>query len=320
MTKSAFAPLFACFIILWVMAACTSQNTPSDALEPPKPIIRLAENSWLNAKLNTAVARILLEEEMGYPVEVIPIDGGTQFPAMADGDVQASLEVWPSGRGDEIAEYTEAGKVEIGGELGVVGKIGWFVPSYLIEDHPELSTWEGLKIPENVALFRTPETGGKGHFLSGPAEWPLIDDEIVLNLELDFVVEHAKTEEDLLAALDAAYSNQEPIIFYFWSPHPAFTKYELTEVQLPEYTDECDAMIDTVGWNCGYPPDVLIKIFSSTFRNYAPDAYTFLKNFRYTNEDQIMMLGLVEFQGKTIDEAARFWIEQNEDVWKPWIP
>ena len=46
----------------------------------------------------------------------------------------------------------------------------------------------------------------------------------------------------------------------------------------------------------------------------------FLRSFKYTNEDQIMMLGLVEIQGKTVEEAARTWIEQNENVWRAWIP
>ena len=35
---------------------------------------------------------------------------------------------------------------------------------------------------------------------------------------------------------------------------------------------------------------------------------------------QIMMMALVEVQGKTVEEAARIWIEQNENVWSRWMP
>ena len=316
--KSFFKWLLAGLVVALMATACT---TPQEAQpEESKPTIRLAENSWLNAKLNTAVAKILLEDEMGYPVEVVPIDGDGQFPALDKGELHATLEVWVSGRSAEIQEYTEKGTVEIGGELGVVGRQGWFIPAYMLDEHPELATWEGLKDPEIAALFSTPETGDKGQLFLGDPTWPYIGPDVIKGLELPLQAVYAGSEEALLAALGEAYSKKEPILFYFWTPHTAFAQYELAEVKLPEYSEECAARAETGGRDCGYPPDVLLKLFSSNLSDYAPEAYYFLENFNYTNEDQIMMLGLVEVQGKTIEEAARLWIEQNENVWRAWIP
>ena len=43
------------------------------------------------------------------------------------------------------AEYIEKQKVvEDGGPIGVVGRIGWYMPTYMVTAHPELATWEGL--------------------------------------------------------------------------------------------------------------------------------------------------------------------------------
>ncbi len=34
----------------------------------------------------------------------------------------------------------------------------------------------------------------------------------------------------------------------------------------------------------------------------------------------IIKVNLVDIQGKTIEEAARIWVEQNENIWRNWIP
>lgn len=90
---------------------------------------------------------------------------------LASGELHASLEVSHSGHAENVAEYRQA---EVGREwwfVGPVGKIGWYLPTYLLEAHPELTTWEGLLVPENAALFATAETGDKGQFLAGDPHW-----------------------------------------------------------------------------------------------------------------------------------------------------
>jgi hypothetical protein len=92
---------------------------------------------------------------------------------MAGGALHACLEVWPSGHAADIEEYIETDHaVQSAGPLGVVGKIGWYVPTYMVAQHPELVTWEGFTDPDNAALFRMPATGSKGQFLAGDPTCP----------------------------------------------------------------------------------------------------------------------------------------------------
>jgi glycine betaine/proline transport system substrate-binding protein len=98
--------------------------------------IVLAENPWDGSAANTAVAKILLEEEMGFPVEVRSLDEGATWPAIAAGDVHANLEQWPSGHGADIETYIDSGQIVDAGPLGVVGKIGWWLPTYMVEANP----------------------------------------------------------------------------------------------------------------------------------------------------------------------------------------
>lgn len=306
-------------------APAQEEATPAEAEQAApsgdKITIKLAENPWTGSAVNVAVAKILLEKQLGYPVEIVTIDENAQWAALASGDLSASLELWPSGHAENIKQYIEDQKVvEHGGELGVIGKIGWYEPAYVIEKHPELASWEGFKNPELAKEFATAETGDKGQFLAGDPSWVQYDDQIIKNLGLDLQPVVAGSEQAVLAQLDSAYSRQEPILFYFWTPHSVHAKYKLTEVKLPEHTEECYTKAEAGGVDCDYPADVLFKIFWGDLKNKAPDAYQFLKNFKYTTEDQIGMIAAVELDKKSAEEAAQAWIDAHEDVWKAWLP
>ncbi|MCB8977749.1 MAG: ABC transporter substrate-binding protein [Ardenticatenaceae bacterium] len=286
-----------------------------------KMTIILVENSWSASELNVAVAKNLLENELGYTVEVISLDENAQWPALAAGDAHASLEVWPSGHAANVAEYIDgAGTVENGGLLGPVGRIGWYMPSYLLTDHPELATWEGFTTEDAATLFATAETGDKGQFLGGDPSFVQYDGDIINNLGMPFEVVFAGSEEAILAQLDSAYSREEPVLFYFWTPHSIHAKYDLTRVALPEYSDDCYAKADSGGVDCDYPGDDLFKIFWSGLAEAAPDAHTLLSNMNYTTEDQISMIAAVEIDGQSVDDAAQAWLDANEDIWHGWLP
>ena len=301
--------------------AASSDTASNDDAMDEKVTIKLAENPWSASAVNVNVAKILLEEQLDHPVEIVQLDENAQWPALATGDLHGALEVWPSGHAENVAEYIDGqGVVEHGGSLGVIGEIGWYIPSYLLESNPELATWEGFTTPEATALFATAETGGKGQFLTGDPSWVSYEDQIIENLRLDFDIVGAGSEEAILAALSSAASREEALLFYFWTPHSVHAEYDLTQVTLPPYTDECYAGGDAGTVDCGYPQDDLFKIFWSGLAEAAPDAHALLSNMSYSTEDQIAMIADIELNGMSAAEAARTWLDANEDVWSTWLP
>jgi glycine betaine/proline transport system substrate-binding protein len=310
-------------VLLVIAAATTSSCGGKTTTSTPttQPTIKLAANPWTGSRVDAAVAQVLLENQLGFRVDIVPTDENMQWVLIADGELQASLEVWPSGHTRDIQTYIDAEHlVENGGPLGPVGKIGWYVPTYVRDAHPELATWEGLQDPNLVALFRTAATGDKGRFLAGDPTWVQFDQQIIDNLGLDLQVEVAGSEQALLAEVDAAYRRGVPILFYFWTPHAAHQLYQLAEVALPPYSESCYAKADDGGVACDYPSEPLMKILWAGLKDYAPRAYEFLKNFRYSTSEQTKLLALVDLDGQTPEAAARTWIEQNPDVWRSWIP
>jgi len=278
--------------------------------------ISLVENPWPASELNVAVAKIIIEKELGNPVEIVALDENAQWDALAAGDVDASLEVWPSGHTERIAEYIdELGTVENGGLLGPVGEIGWFVPQYVVDQNPALATWEGYK--DAAAEFATAETGDQGRFLGADPSWVQYDEQIIANLGLPFQVVWTGSEDALLAEVSSSYSRQEPVLFYFYSPHAIFQQLDLTQVELPAYSDACYADPEAIA--CAYPEDHLLKIFSAGLAEKDKDVHTFLSNMNYGSDAQIEMLAMLG-DGMSVEEAAQAWVDAHEDVWRGWLP
>jgi glycine betaine/proline transport system substrate-binding protein len=284
--------------------------------------IVIAVNPWVGAEANAAVAQAVMSEQMGCDVELQEINESGQFPAMADGDVDATLEVWPSGHLKDAKDYIEkAGTVVDGGELGITGNIGWFVPSYVVDENPDLATWEGFK--ENADEFATAETGDKGRFLGADTTYSIFDEAIIESLGLDLQVVYSGSESASLSALNKAYEAQEPILMYWWTPQWANAKYDLVEVELPEYTDECEAIAaedpEAVGYDCDYADDILYKAFSADLETKDSAAFEFLSNFAWTEEDQNSVALSIQEDGDA-EAAAQTWIDANPDVVQSWLP
>ena len=67
------------------------------------------------------------------------------FTGLSDGSLDVVLEVWPSGVVDEEQAFIDDGSVVDIGELGAIGKIGWFTPQYVIDATPRTGHLGGLR-------------------------------------------------------------------------------------------------------------------------------------------------------------------------------
>jgi glycine betaine/proline transport system substrate-binding protein len=282
--------------------------------------VRLVQNPWDASQLDVAIAQILLTEQMGMTVQVTPLTENAMWPSFVNGDQDACLEVWPSGHPSDIQTYIAPGEIQNGGNLGPVGKISWYVPTYLLTANPELENWQAYTDPNVTAAFATPETGTKGRFLSGDPSWTSYDAQIIKNLGMNLQIVYAGSEDTELQTLDEVYQRRGAILLYLWSPHAALAKYELSPVVLPPYSAKCYATAASGGVACDYPPDTLFKIFWPGLESANPRAYQFLRSFTFTTEDQITLLNLVDNQQYQINQAARWWITTHEASWKAWIP
>jgi glycine betaine/proline transport system substrate-binding protein len=313
--------------VMLLLAACSDVSSSSSAPgggasgvpDNTGTTINFSVSPWQGSAANVAVAQKLLEDKLGYTVKTTDIDEYAQFPALANGDLDATLEVWPSGHAKDYKKYIESGNgVVDGGLLGVTGQIGWWIPTYLLDANPELATWEGIK--GNEAMFQTAESGSAGQLLDGDPSYVTFDQNIADNLGLNLKVVYAGSETAELTELKTAYSAQKPILMYFWTPHWAQEKYDLTMIQLPEVSDACTqaAAEGTDAYACAYPQDDLYKAFNQDLQSKAPAAFAFLSAMQWTNGDQ-NKVALDINDGADPATAAQTWIDANPTVWQPWV-
>jgi len=284
--------------------------------------ITLAVNPWTGSAVNANVAKIVLESEVGTPVELVEIDENATWPGMAAGDIDAVLEVWPSGHAEDYTTYVEEqGSVVDLGLLGPEAKIGWYVPAYVMEEHPELATWEGFMDPELAQLFATAETGDKGQFLMGDPSYVSYDEQIIANLDLPLKFVVAGSEAALITAIQQAVSDGSPLLLQFWQPHWLQSQVDLTEVKLPDVTDEClaSAAAGDGNYACDYPVDNLYKAANAGLEAKNPAAFAFLSKFQLTTEQQNEIAAMIDGDGMTPDAAAKAWVEANADVVSGWL-
>lgn len=307
------------------LAACGGSDSSSSGdggssgsgCTPSGDTINIVRNAWTASAIESEIMKQLIESQLCQQAEIVDIDENSMFQGMADGKVDFVTELWPSGVvADEQAFIDDGSVVEVG-PLGTTGQIGWFVPKYVIDEHPEAATWEGLKDPAIAKLFATAETGDEGRFLGTDPSYSQLDEPLIENLGLPFQVSFSGSEAATVAELDTAVSKKEPIIMYWWTPTAAAGKYDLVPVTLPDYTDGCAD--DTATVACGYPADPLQKVASAKLKDKAPKVWAMLEKVQITNDQQLDLLPQVEIDQKPAADVAKAWIEANESTWKAWF-
>src|SRR4029079_1114802 len=148
--------------------------------------VTLNEQAWAGSTANTYVVKNVLEQSLKCKVNITKVAEVPVYQAMADGKTDAILE--DGGHVPQWAQYVTKQKTVVrAGANGVKGVIGWYVPTYLMKQHPELKTWKGLKGKES--LFKSPESGSQGMFLGGDPSYQQKDKTLIkaLGLNLKFV-------------------------------------------------------------------------------------------------------------------------------------
>jgi glycine betaine/proline transport system substrate-binding protein len=282
--------------------------------------VTLNEQAWAGSTANTYIAKAVLEDDLGCQVEVTKIAEIPVFQAMADGEVDAVLEDWQ--HTDEYKKYIDqAGTVVQGGPLGVEGHIGWFIPKYLMDEHPEFADWEGLKGEED--LFKTAESGDQGMFLGGDPSYVQKDQELIKALGLNFKHVTAGAEPAQVARWTQLYKQKKPVIFYWYTPQFYNQEYDLAEVKLPERTPDCKDDAKSGGnpdqYKCAYDVTIINKLFSKKFADSGSPAYDMLKNMKLTNDDQEAVAKAIAGDKVDPEKAGKDWVAQNQDKVQAWL-
>jgi len=255
--------------------------------------ITLAYVAWDSEIASTHVVKRVLEDRLGYQVEMMQVDAGPMWAGVSDGSADAMVAAWLPTTHQSYYESFEGQFVDLGPNMEGT-KIGLVVPAYWdaqsIEDlkKPEYADAVGrqiIGIEPGAGVMMTTEAAMDAY---GLTDWTLVE----------------SSSAAMASELLKAYQEERPIIVTGWTPHWKFAKMELKYLEDPLGVYGGDERIHTIVRK-GLDQD-------------HPDAYQFLDRFYWTPDDMAQVMVDIQ-EGMEAEEAARKWIEANGDKVDAWV-
>jgi len=289
------------------------------AADSTKPIV-IPIHNW-SSQIVMAYVIGGIFQSLGDNVEYVPADSQAVYESIRNGDVTISHEVWQSTFGKSFYNAMAKGGVIDAGTHAATTLEEMGVPTWVVDKGlcPGLPNWEALKSEACYKNFATPDSGGKGRWLEGPQSWhgdTMPNRLKALGLDDKWVIKFAGGADALWTELAAAKKEGRGTVVFNWTPN--FTDAEgYTFIEFPPYYEGC-RVEDGGDGACGSPKGWLKKAANYRFPKTHPAAYTVFSKISFTTPQIGQMAALVDIDKMDHEDAAKKWLADNEDVWKPW--
>jgi glycine betaine/proline transport system substrate-binding protein len=282
--------------------------------------VSITEMDWASSAVVTAVSKFLMEQGYGCEVQVVPSSTVPALTSLAEtGEPDLLTEVWANSTPAYEGLLADGKLVELTKVLSDGGVEAWWIPAYLAESNPELTTWEGI-------MANPAAVGGK--FNDCPSGWAC--DIINNNNLIALKAEEGGLErfqhgsgETLQTSIAAAYADKAPWLGYYWAPTAVLGKYPMVAVSVGEYNAEahtCNGSVDCADPSySAYPAAKVVTAASQAFVDREPEIAELMKNVSFTNAQMGAVLAWRLDNNASYDEAAVYFLTTNKDVWGGWL-
>ena len=286
--------LFAAILISIALISCKKA-------EDNAKTANLVYVNWEEGVAYTHLAKAVLEEKMGYTVNLTVSDVAPGFAAVASGDQDAFMETWlPVLHKDYIDRYK--GKLVDLGHVFEGTESGLAVPMYMFNDG--VKTISDLKKPEVAEKLDHTITGiDAGAGLMITTENDIMPDYGLKDAGYTLMPSSGPA---MMAALQDAVNKKRYIVVIGWKPHSMFGMWDLA------FLEQDKKKV----WKVGN-----IHIHGrKNIKQDKPELAQFLSNMILNTEQVGSLMVAIRQSDKDIDGAVRDWMSKNEDVITPWIP
>ncbi|MEV6588484.1 ABC transporter permease/substrate binding protein [Streptomyces acidicola] len=251
---------------------------------------------WDEGIASTYLWKELLEQR-GFDVTTTQYTAGPLYTGMATGQIDFETDSWLP---VTHAEYWK----KYGKQLDDLGK--WYGPTSL-----EISVPSYVKGVESMEDLKGKASTFKGKIIGiepSAGMMGLLKDKVLkeYGLEGEYEVVDGSTPA-MLAELKRAYAKKEPIAVTLWSPHWAYSDFDLTKLKDPK-----------VAWGEG---DGVHTLSRKGFAKENPEVGRWLEDFSMTEEQLTGLEAQIQKAGKGKEpEAVRTWLKDNPGLVDKWVP
>lgn len=284
-----FIMLAVSLVLVGGLVVCGCTTTEDTGAVGQQKEITIGYVTWDSEIASTNVLRQAFEQA-GYDVELVAVDVGPLYQALAKGDVDCTVSAWLPGTHktymDEYGDdFVMVGKNLEGAKIGLV--VPEYVPIDSIEDlNAEKEKFDGkiIGIEPGAGIMRLTE-------------------DAIEEYGLDFTL-ISSSSAGMAAELRSAINDGDWIVVTGWTPHWKFARWDLKYLEDPKGV---------------YGGDEYIAALARTgLETDKPEAYTILTRFYWTPEDMESVMLAIE-EGKSPEVAAKEWVDANQDVVDAWI-
>ncbi len=267
----------------FITTGCSKKET--------KGTVKLVYVEWDCAVASTHVAKAVIEERLGYKVEVVPVAAAAMWQAIGSGEADAMTTAWlPVTHADYMEKVK--GKVEDLGPNFKGAKIGLVVPAYVT-----INTLEEFR--NNTDKFNKQIIG----IDPGAGLMKLTEKFIKTNKVDAKLIEGSGAT--MTAALKDAIDRKEWTVVTGWAPHWKFGRWDLKILGDPKKEFGAEETINTV--------------VRKGLKTDMPEVYNFLDKFNWSNEDISKVMVANQEKRADYNKTALKWVKENKEKVDSWL-
>ena len=267
-------------------------GTPAEAAQP----LDVAWFPWDEDIAVTYLWKNVLERR-GYKLNLKQMDVGPVYTGLASGDLDLNFDAWlPYAQ----KNYWDKNKDRLK-DLGT-----WYEPTSL-----ELAVPSYVKGVDSLEDLKGKSSTFKGKIIGiepGTGEMELLKNKVLpgYGLDKEYEVVDGSTPA-MLAELKRAYAKKEPIAVTLWSPHWAYSDYELTKLKDPKKAFGEGNTIRTIS--------------NEKFPEEYPQLTKWIKNFKMSENELGTLESEIKDRGQGHEEeAVAEWLQQHPDMVRRMTP
>ncbi|MFI6854752.1 ABC transporter permease/substrate binding protein [Streptomyces sp. NPDC050416] len=261
-------------------------STPAEAKRP----LDVAWFPWDEDIAVTYLWKNVLERR-GYTLNLKQMDVGPVYTGLASGDLDLNFDAWlPYAQ----KNYWDRNKDRLK-DLGT-----WYQPTSL-----EIAVPSYVKGVHSLADLKGKAGTFDGKIIGiepGTGEMDLLKNKVLpgYGLDKEYEVVDGSTPA-MLAELKRAYAKKEPIAVTLWSPHWAYSDYELTKLKDPKKAFGEGNTIRTIS--------------NEKFPEEYPRLTKWIKNFKMSEDELGSLESEIKNRGQGHEEqAVAAWLKQHPDM------
>ncbi|MFI6014382.1 ABC transporter permease/substrate binding protein [Streptomyces sp. NPDC051243] len=258
--------------------------------------IKIGYIPWDEGIASTFLWKELLERR-GFKVTTTQYAAGPLYTGVATGQLDFQTDAWlPTTHAEYWTKY--------GKQLDDLGS--WYGPTSL-----ELTVPSYMKDVNSLADLRNKSAEFKGKIIGiepSAGMMGLLKDKVLkeYGLQGTYDVVDGSTPA-MLAELKRAYAKKEPVVVTLWSPHWAYSDYDLKKLDDPKGA-----------WGKG---DGVHTLARKGFAEDNPEVGRWLKDFSMTEEQLTGLESQITKAGKGKEQdAVRTWLKQHPGLLDKWAP